>query len=159
MLGIYINELFTVAACFLLGSTTNLYLLGLGVVLAFICFPISNTCSQVIWQQKTAPDIQGRVFSFRRVIAFSTIPIAYLVAGPLADKVFNPLLVENGKLSGSIGKIIGIGPGRGIGFMYLFVGIMILVITVIGYTYSQLRNVEIELPDMVPDAQPVGEVL
>lgn len=157
MLGIYINELFVVAALFILGFTTNIYILGVGVVLAFICFPITKTSSQVIWQQKTPPDIQGRVFSFRRVIAFSTMPLAYLVAGPLADKVFNPLLAENGKLASSVGKLIGVGPGRGIGFMYILMGALVLVVTLAGYVYTHLRNIEIELPDMLPDVTPEGE--
>lgn len=154
MSGIYISELFRVPAIFILGFTTNIYILGIGVVLAFISFPIGQTCSQVIWQQKTAPDIQGRVFSFRRVIAYSTIPLAYLVAGPLADRVFNPLLVENGKLASSLGKIIGVGLGRGIGFMYILIGGMLLLLTIAGYAYSHLRNVEIELPDMIPEVTP-----
>jgi len=154
MTGIYINQLFIVIALFILGFTTNIYILGLGAVLAFICFPVSQTCTQVIWQQKTAPDIQGRVFAFRRVIAYSTIPLAYLVAGPLADRVFNPLLEENGELAGSIGKLIGVGPGRGIGFMYLLMGFMLMLMTIAAYAYSHLRNVEIELPDMIPEAAP-----
>jgi hypothetical protein len=154
MLGIYLNQLFLVIALFLLGLTTNLYILGLGVVLAFVCFPILQTCSQVIWQKKTAPDIQGRVFSFRRVIAYSTMPLAYLIAGPLADKVFNPLLLESGKLTGSVGKLIGVGPGRGIGLMFILMSFVVLLMTFAGYAYAHLRNVEIELPDMIPDTTP-----
>jgi MFS family permease len=157
ILGIFINDIFLLSAFFILGFTTNLYILGLGVVLAFISLPILQTCSQVIWQQKTAPDIQGRVFSFRRVIAFSTIPLAYLVAGPLADKVFNPLLVENGRLAGSVGKLIGVGPGRGIGFMYILMGVLVLLVTLAGYAYPPLRNVERELPDMIPEVTPEAE--
>ncbi|MDW7755981.1 MAG: hypothetical protein SCH68_12540, partial [Brevefilum sp.] len=157
--GIYINQLFIVIALFILGLTTNIYILGLGAVLAFICFPVSQTCTQVIWQQKTVPDIQGRVFAFRRVIAYSTIPLAYLVAGPLADRVFNPLLEENGRLADSVGKLIGVGPGRGIGFMYLLMGFMLMLMTIAAYAYSHLRNVEIELPDMIPDAAPESGIV
>ncbi|MFO8150791.1 MAG: hypothetical protein R6T93_10875, partial [Trueperaceae bacterium] len=73
-----------------------------------------NGCSQAIWQNKTAPDVQGRVFAVRRMIAWSSMPLAYLVAGPLADHVFGPLLDEGGALVGSVGRIIGTGEGRGI---------------------------------------------
>jgi hypothetical protein len=151
MLGIYIPHVIVAISLFILGFTSNLVILGIGAFLAFCSMPISGSCSQVIWQRKTAPDIQGRVFSFRKVIAWSSIPLAYLAAGPLADKVFNPLLVEGGKLEGSIGKLIGVGPGRGIGLIYLLLGVLILIATAIAYSYSHLRNVEDELPDMIPE--------
>lgn len=50
--------------------------------------PILDGCSQAIWQTKVPPDLQGRVFAVRRMVAWSTLPLAYLLAGPLADRVF-----------------------------------------------------------------------
>lgn len=148
--GIYIASMVLSLALFVIGLTKNPVLLGIGAFFAFIGSPITSACSQVIWQRKTAPDIQGRVFCYRRVIAFSTIPIAYALAGPLADLVFNPLLVEGGKLAGSLGRIIGVGTGRGIGLMYILLGALLLVATAFAYSYARLRNVEQELPDMSP---------
>jgi MFS transporter, DHA3 family, macrolide efflux protein len=154
MWGIYFTQVIIAFSLFILGFTTNLFILGLGAFLAFCSMPILRSCSQVIWQRKTAPDIQGRVFSFRRVIAYSSIPLAYLAAGPLADIVFNPLLAEGGQLTGSIGKIIGVGPGRGIGLIYILLGLLILIVTAVAFSYAHLRNVEDELPDMIPDRLP-----
>lgn len=151
VLGIYIPQVVVAISLFVLGFTTNLVVLGVGAFLAFCSMPILQSCSQVIWQRKTMPDIQGRVFSFRRVIAYSSIPLAYLIAGPLADKVFNPLLVEGGRLSGSLGRIMGVGPGRGIGLFYLVLGVLILISTLTAYSYTHLRNVEDELPDMISE--------
>lgn len=138
IVGIYVAYFVVAVALVLLGSTTNLALLGVGAFLAFLGQPIVGTCSQTIWQQKTAPDIQGRVFAFRRVIAYSTIPFAYAVAGPLADKVFTPLLLEGGALTGSVGRIIGTGPGRGLGLFYLILGQLAFLVTFIGYSYLPL---------------------
>lgn len=152
MLGIYIPHVIMAFSLFILGFTMNLWILGVGAFLAFCSMPISHSCTQVIWQRKTAPDIQGRVFSFRRVIAFSSIPLAYLAAGPLADNVFNPLLIEGGKLAGSVGKLIGVGPGRGIGLIYILLGLFILIATAVAFSYTHLRNVEDELPDVIPEA-------
>lgn len=149
--GIFISELMVTAALLLLGSTTNLYLLGFGAFLAFLSFPLLQTCSQTIWQRKTAPDIQGRVFAFRRVIAWSSLPLAYLAAGPLADKVFSPLLVEGGALAGSMGKVFGVGPGRGIGLLYIVLGLVTFVATAVAYAYTPLRDVETLLPDRLPE--------
>ncbi|MDY0126489.1 MAG: hypothetical protein RBS09_09880, partial [Anaerolineaceae bacterium] len=69
----------------------------------------------------------------------------------LADKVFSPLLVEGGALAESIGQIIGVGPGRGLGLFYIILGILMILATALAYFYIPLRNVEIILPDMLPD--------
>jgi hypothetical protein len=47
--------------------------------------------------------------------AWIPFPLAYLAAGVLAEKVYEPLLSPNGLLSSSVGLVIGVGPGRGIG--------------------------------------------
>jgi hypothetical protein len=151
MTGIYVAKLVQVISLFIVGSTTNVFILGVGEFLAFFASPVLRSCNQVIWQRKTAPDIQGRVFSYRRVLSFSSIPLSYLIAGPLADKVFNPLLVEGGRLAGSVGKVIGTGPGRGIGLILILLGVLVLIATIIAFSYSHLRNVEDELPDMISD--------
>jgi hypothetical protein len=58
--------------------------------LDFISLSVLNGSSRAIWQSKTAPHVQGRVFAVRRMIACASLPLAYLVAGPLADRVFEP---------------------------------------------------------------------
>ncbi|HEX6290384.1 MAG TPA: amino acid adenylation domain-containing protein [Herpetosiphonaceae bacterium] len=110
--------------------------------------PFVGGSSQAIWQSKVPADIQGRVFSIRMMIATSATPLAYLLAGPLADYVFQPLLRdERAPLAGSIGQIIGYGPGRGIGLMFIVFGILTLAAVAVGYAYPRIRLVEDELPD------------
>jgi MFS transporter, DHA3 family, macrolide efflux protein len=104
---------------------------------------------QALFQSKVAPDVQGRVFAVRRMIVWSSMSLAYLVAGPLADHVFEPLLAANGPLAGSIGRLIGAGPGRGIGLLFMVMGILTMLATAVGYLYPRLRRVEDELPDMI----------
>jgi hypothetical protein len=59
-------------------------------------FPIfTNGASQAIWQAKVAPDVQGRVFSARRMIAWSVGPITPILAGLLADYVTEPAMQAN----------------------------------------------------------------
>ncbi len=105
-------------------------------------------------------DIQGRVFAIRRMIAWSTVPIAYLLAGPLADNVFKPLLVEGGPLADTIvGQVIGVGPSRGIGLMFVILGLLNMLVPLIGYLNQRVRIVEDELPDAAAQvtAEPAGE--
>ena len=54
--------------------------------------PLINTSNQAIWQSKVAPDVQGRVFSARRLIAWFTNPISPIIAGTLADFVLEPAM-------------------------------------------------------------------
>jgi DHA3 family macrolide efflux protein-like MFS transporter len=119
-----------------------------------LCLPIVLGCSQAIWQSKVAPGVQGRVFAVRRMIAWSTLPLAYAVAGPLADRVFNPLLTVGGPLSGTVGRVIGVGPGRGIGMLFIVLGLCVCLTALAGYLYHPLRMVEEELPDALPDEVP-----
>ena len=112
--------------------------------------PIINASNQAIWQSKVAPDVQGRVFSTRSMIGWSTAPVAYLLAGPLADRVFEPLLVEGGVLANTfIGQAIGVGPGRGIALLYILVGLLPMAAGTLGYLYPRLRLLEDELPNIV----------
>ncbi len=106
--------------------------------------------SQTIWQSKVASDVQGRVFAVRRMIAWSSIPLAYLVAGPLADKIVAPLMAINGLLAGSVGRVIGAGPGRGIALLLIILGFITLLLTLASYLKPRLRMLEDELPDALP---------
>ena len=46
-----------------------------GMALGAVVGPLMNGSNQAIWQSKVAPDIQGRVFTARRLIAWLTTPI------------------------------------------------------------------------------------
>lgn len=122
------------------------------LIVATFCFffslPIINSSVQTIFQKKVVFELQGRVFSIKNTFTDSSIPIASLIAGPLADKVFEPLMSANGFLAGSIGQIIGVGIGRGIGLLFIVVGVLTLLVTIIAYQYRHLRLVEQELPDI-----------
>jgi DHA3 family macrolide efflux protein-like MFS transporter len=136
------------------GLAPSLVLIGVGAFLLAFGLPIVGGCSQAIWQSKVPPDIQGRVFAIRAMIASAAMPIAYLLSGPLADFVFNPLLVPGGALADSVGRVIGVGPGRGIGLLFIVLGALTIVATIGGYMYPRLRRVEQELPDVIPDTPP-----
>ncbi len=133
------------------GLHTNVPLLSFTAFCVFFCPPIINSSTQVIFNKKVAPEVQGRVFALKSAIASSSLPLASLFAGPLADKVFEPLMSANGPLAATIGQVIGVGAGRGIGLLFMVVGGLTILITLIAYQYPRLRLVETELPDILPD--------
>jgi hypothetical protein len=51
--------------------------------------PFMNAHSQAIWQTQTPPELQGRVFSVRRVIAQFSWPLSTAIAGWLGG-LFSP---------------------------------------------------------------------
>jgi predicted MFS family arabinose efflux permease len=120
------------------------------------CIELSMGTLQAIWLKKVPAAVQGRVFALRQMIATSTIPIAYLIAGPLADYVFEPLMAPHGLLAGSVGRLIGTGPGRGIALLFLALGTLNLVLVAFASLLPRLIHVEDELPDAIEDEPTVG---
>jgi MFS family permease len=120
--------------------------------------PIVNGSNQAIWQAKVAPDVQGRVFAVRRLIAWFSAPLSRLVSGPLADNVFEPAMMSGGALVDMFGDLVGSGPGAGMSLILVLSGLLAAVVTVAGYLVPLIRNAEDLLPDHIAvDATPTEE--
>jgi MFS family permease len=141
------------------GWTSSLVVITIGGFIFFFALPILNALSQAVWQSKVAADVQGRVFAVRRLIAQALQPVGVLLAGPAVDRVFGPLMAEDGPLAGSVGRVIGTGPGRDIGLLIIVVGVIFILGAAAVYANPRVRNVEQELPDAVvePEAEDVQE--
>jgi DHA3 family macrolide efflux protein-like MFS transporter len=133
----------------MIGLRASVGLIVVSGFLATLTVPIISSSNQVIWQKKVAADVQGRVFAIRRTITLATPLVTYAIAGPLSDRVFEPLMAVNGALSGSFGQFLGMGPGRGIGLLFVCMGLLLTLVTAIGCFSPRLRKVEEELPDAV----------
>jgi DHA3 family macrolide efflux protein-like MFS transporter len=116
--------------------------------------PLINGSNQAIWQAKVPPDVQGRVFASRRLIAWLVSPIGQLLAGPLADRAFEPAMQEGGALAPIFGRLAGVGPGAGMGLQLALAGAFALLVGLGGYFFPAIRNAEDLLPDH--DAAPTA---
>ena len=134
------------------GFQASLVVFTVGIFLFFVTRPIISSSTQAILQNKVEPGVQGRVFSIKGAIEVAGLPLGYIIMGPLAEKVFEPLMATNGFLAGSIGLFIGVGPGRGMGLLLIIMGILTILETCIAYLYPRLRLVEDELPDSISNA-------
>ncbi|MEP7291662.1 MAG: MFS transporter [Chloroflexota bacterium] len=112
-----------------------------------VIIPILNGTSQAMWQMKVAPDVQGRVFAARRMMGQFTKPLAMLIAGPLADQVFEPAMHAGGSLAPVFGGLVGTGAGAGMGLMFVIFGICGVLVGLAGFAVPVVRNAEDLLPD------------
>lgn len=108
------------------GVSVNLFITGTGIFLFFLALPFLNTSADVLVRSNVASEVQGRVWGIISLLSQVGTAVAYVLSGVLADHIFEPLLAEQGLLSGSIGRLIGVGQGRGIGFMLVLSGLFML---------------------------------
>ncbi|MGW8225980.1 MAG: MFS transporter [Anaerolineales bacterium] len=137
---------------FMAGLRPSTLLIGSAQFVILFFIPISAAMSQAVWQKKVAPDIQGRVFAIRGMIAYLIIPLANLVAGPLADKVFEPLMQAGGALSTTfVASLVGVGAGRGIALIFIVSAISLWLSSGYAFANPRIRDLEQEIPDAIPD--------
>ena len=79
--------------------------------------------------------------------AIAASPVAFLLAGVLADQFFEPLMDDS---SGVLGSVFGTGPGRGIGLMFVLAGIFAVVVVIGALNHPRIKNLETEIPDLEP---------
>ncbi|HYC88910.1 MAG TPA: MFS transporter [Thermoanaerobaculia bacterium] len=128
-------------------------LMAAGLFITLFTVPIINASSQAIWQTKVAPEVQGRVFATRLMFAWSSRPLAYVASGALADRFFEPLLMQGGALAPSVGAWIGSGPGRGVALLMIVMALLNAAVAAACWRSPSVRFVEDELPDTIPDTE------
>lgn len=111
--GDFKDKVCTIAICLvafgitfgLLGITRNfiLYLIIMGCAGFFM--PIIATAETVLIQEITQPTMLGRVFSIVQIISASSMPVAILIFGPLADVVSVERILSS---SGALLVLVGI---------------------------------------------------
>ncbi|MGD8456651.1 MAG: MFS transporter [Anaerolineales bacterium] len=117
----------------------------------YLFIPISNGSTSAIWLAKTPPDAQGRVQATRRFAAQFIQPFAALLAGPLAENVFEPAMMPGGTLASLLSGIMHTGVGAGISLMILLSGILGTGISLLVYFIPIIWRVEEILPDYIAE--------
>jgi MFS family permease len=149
MPGIIISGLMTI----LIGMAQTPVILGIVLLLMPLTIPAVNSTFMSMLQKKVAPDVQGRVFATMGQLTSLIMPLAYLMSGPLADNVFEPLRTE--PVWATFAPVFGTGEGAGIGLMFALAGLLVIGITSLAYAVPLIRDVEESLPDF--DPQPADD--
>lgn len=138
----------------LFGLGRDVPLWAVASFLGYAASALINGSNQAIWQAKVAPDLQGRVFSARRLIAWFTGPITPLIAGPLADVVLEPAMRDpSSAMAQAFGGVFGVGPGIGMSLIMLASGVCILIAIAISSQVRAIREAETLLPDQLPEPE------
>jgi MFS family permease len=140
------------AACglLLMGLQPSIWLIAAGGFIMLFAIPLASGPSQALFQSKVAPGVQGRVFAIRGMISRSMMPLAFLIAGPLSDRVFEPMLGTQGRLANTpLAALLGTGPGRGTGLIFITSAVLLLAACLLAYANPRIRYLEIELPDQI----------
>ncbi|WP_240321284.1 MFS transporter [Paenibacillus sp. O199] len=133
----------------LLGFSTNIFIIIFAGFLFLASLPFINMSADVLVRNNISNEKQGRVWGIIGILSQLGFIVSYSLAGFLADRVFNPLLVEGGALASTVGSYIGVGPGRGIALLFIIAGVFVIVIAVITSQLKSIKGLEKGV-DIVP---------
>ena len=114
---ILIYSLVFSGATILAGMFENFLIICVAGFVFFTAVAIVGSAFQYVFQREVPPNLQGRIFSVRKTIVTSTLPLSYISLSYLADNVFIPFVKKNSFLSS-----LGDGNSRGIGLLLIVLG-------------------------------------
>ena len=147
-LGIAVGWAISGVTTCLFGFSATFWSWAVFAALTALASPLINASNQALWQSKVPPDLQGRVFSARRLIAWIANPVTPLIAGPLADFVLEPAMRDPGSgLARALGPAFGTGPGAGMGILVALSGLLVVAAAAASWAFPAIRDAERILPD------------
>ena len=147
MSGMLVAAALAGVASIVMGLRESAALIASGMFFVGVTFMFIFGLNRVIWQVKAAPEVLGRIFSLRVAFSMGAMALGVLVAGPLAQHVFEPLMADGGALASSVGALIGVGEGRGMALMYIIAGLLLIMLVIVSALIRSIRLLEDILPD------------
>ncbi|NJN30681.1 MAG: MFS transporter [Synechococcales cyanobacterium RM1_1_8] len=140
--GMLAGFLWTGSFKLILGMSQSPIIWMLAHFAATLTIPLYYSSTNAIWYAQVPPSLQGRVLAADQMIGLIVGATAPLLAGPLADYIFEPAMARNGWLSQWTLGLWGSGPGAGIGFLYSASALAMTLVGVVGFGLPRLRQVE-----------------
>ena len=104
------------------GMTSRPWLWCAAAFGSYLLAAVMNANEEAVIREKVPPEMQGRVFSAKSTLQNFTIPIALLLGGVLADRVFEPFMAADSPVQQVLSGFFGTGKGSGIGLMFFITG-------------------------------------
>ena len=114
----------------------------IAAVVSGFCSPFPGSSSQGIWMSQVSPEIQGRVFAARDLIAGIATPLGAAIAGVLVDNYFQPAMETDSFLARLFGGIFGNSSGAGMACAIALFSFCGMAISLVGYAFPVLRDIE-----------------
>jgi MFS transporter, DHA3 family, macrolide efflux protein len=93
--------------------------------------PLIFSSYMALWYAKVPPALQGRVFAADHLIGLAVSAMASLMAGPLAENIFEPAVQQNSWLHPL--TFWNYGSGSGIALLYVFTALYMVLIGIGGF--------------------------
>lgn len=136
----------------MMGVSPLWFIIAGGFFVFMLPVPYANGNFGTIIQTKVDGYILGRVSALLTALLRAVSPAAFLAAGFLADRVFNPLLEKGGAWSDSpLAVLVGSGKARGTGLLFVLCGFLLLLVCLFGTLNKRAMNVETRNPDVVKE--------
>ncbi|KUK15300.1 MAG: Major facilitator superfamily MFS_1 [Petrotoga mobilis] len=149
---IFISLILSGIGLCVMGVSPLWYIIGVGFFIFMLPVPFTNATLGTIMQLKIEGNVLGRVGAVIDGLLKIITPVAIVLSGVLAEKVFNPLLIDGGALANTwIGSLIGVGKNRGIGLMFILSGLILCVVCGLMLFNKVVMNLEEKNQDAVLD--------
>ncbi|MEW1551668.1 non-ribosomal peptide synthetase/MFS transporter [Streptomyces tsukubensis] len=135
----------------LTGLRPDLLVVGAGVFGMSASLSLLNGIYLTIVQVKVPQRFHGRVMALNQLVAWSTLPVGFLLIAPLGTAYLEPLMAADGALAGTVGAVLGTGDGRGIGLLYLLLAAGILLLGAVSLRFRALSGFDRDVPDAQAD--------
>ena len=119
---VFNSLIFAGSMIMLIGMINHIIIITCFAFLLFGSLVFTNVSLDYLIRVNVSNDYLGRVLGWAANISQFAYLLSYLFAGLLADHCFNPLLVEDGLLSSSLGRLFGTGPSRGTALLISLAG-------------------------------------
>ena len=108
-----------------------------GVAL-FAALPAGNAGADALVRAQVPGGVQARAWGLISLITQSGYLVAFMVAGPAADRLLEPALADGGAWALGLGAVVGTGPGRGSAVVVSAVGLLVLAVAVVTHRARRL---------------------
>lgn len=146
--------LFSAVGRTLLGVSGDFVYWALAWFVSWLAVPVMEAYGLAIWQQKTPPAVQGRVFSAVQFIGQFALMVGFAATGPLVDHFLQPAMAREGWMASMFGPVVGTGPSAGMRLVFLASATMGLLALLYGLASRRVRQLEILIPDHDDDPNP-----
>lgn len=107
---------------------------GLTGFAVFACLALCNAGAETLVRLSIDKDRQARVWGTIGLVTQLGYLLAYLSAGPLADRVLQPFMDSHTPLAHTLGAVMGTGTGRGAALLVALAGLITIALAALIHT-------------------------